>query len=78
MADGTQGVLDEDEAVVKTEDGKEINVESADVEAGTSVTDPVVENDTAELVAGDADKKEASGGDDEEDDPNNYFSRFEW
>lgn len=78
MADGTQGVLDEDEAVVKTKDGKEINVESADVEAGTSVTDPVVENDTAELVAGDADKKEASGGDDEEDDPNNYFSRFEW
>jgi len=80
LADGTEGVLDEDKGVVKTADGKEIAVQSTDVEAQAQAG---ASEDAVAPTEGegspDAEKKEEKGeGEDEEDDPNNYWSRFAW
>jgi Ca2+/Na+ antiporter len=74
LVDGTEGVLDEEAAVVKTEDGQEIAVsekptDSTDVEAPAAVAEEVVKP-----AEGESEKKD----DDDEDDPDNYWSRFEW
>jgi len=91
LVDGTEGVLDKETAVVKTEDGTEIPIAvnpASDVEAPAAAAVATVEADAADAVdaaapaapaeaEAEAEKKEGSG-DDDEDDPDNYWHRFEW